>query len=140
MIRGKYLSSMGDISEALDVRSVVFGIGRDVHDDMCIYAVAFDEDDTLSGCGRLYIDEFDHFRIDTVGVLAERRGRYLGDLLMRMLLSRAQELNAASVYLDSPETYQAFFERYGLRAISRENDTVRMKADAKDVDIEGHCH
>jgi N-acetylglutamate synthase-like GNAT family acetyltransferase len=119
MIRGRYLTSMDDIGAVLDVRRRVAlceGLpagGADEHDDMAIYALVFDEDDNPAGSGRLYLDG-DRFMIGCVGVLPEKRGRGLGDLIMRMLLFRAQELNAPSVYVRASYGLEAFYALYGF--------------------------
>lgn len=118
MIRGKYLNSTDDLSVLFDIRSRVeeFGVGSqpDRHDKMAVYALIFDEQDTPCGCGRLYIDDDSHFRIDTLGVLATHRRVHIGDLIARMLLYRAQMLNAGSVYADVPDDVMPFFSRYGF--------------------------
>ena len=118
MIRGKYLNSTDDLSVLFDIRSRVeeFGVGSqpDKHDKMAVYALIFDEQDTPCGCGRLYIDDDSHFRIDTLGVLATHRRVHIGDLIARMLLYRAQMLNAGSVYADVPDDVMPFFSRYGF--------------------------
>ena len=72
------------------------------------------------------------------------RGKSLGDLVMRMLLFRALELNAPEVYLTSQLDKIPFFERYGLAPYSDirfdEGYPHRtMRADAAHIRIEGSC-
>lgn len=148
MIRGKYLTSAEDCGAVLDVRArVAAAVGRpcgaDCHDRMAVYALAFDESDAPSGSGRLYLDE-DRFMIGCVGVLPEKRGRGLGDLMMRMLLFRAQELNAPEVYALAGPGEEAFYAQYGFKAVGEERDEwdnacVVMRVRADEI-VEGGCH
>ena len=74
MFRGKFLSSMDNIDAVLTVRAQVpefSGVAREPQDGMAFFALAFDEDDTPCGSGRLYIDADSHFRIDRLGVLPD---------------------------------------------------------------------
>ncbi len=143
MFRGKFLSSMDNIDAVLAVRAQIpefSGAAREPQDAMAFYALTFDEDDAPCGSGRLYIDADSHFRIDRLGVLPDRRGNHLGDLLARMLLYRARELNAASVYADVPASVAPFFARYGFaRLDSSQSDPVAMKVSADGIHLEGSC-
>jgi len=143
MIRGKFLTSADDAHPVLDVRARACGRGADCHDKMAVYALAFDEMDAPSGAGRLYLDQ-DRFVIGCVGVLPEARGKGLGDLVMRMLLYRAQELNAPEVYALARPGDEGFYARYGFQSIGEEADEwgetcalLRVKADEI---VENNCH
>lgn len=114
MIRGRYLTSMDDTGAVLALRSAVFGQGPDDADRMAVYAIALDREGQPAGAGRLYIDQGDQFRLDMLGVLREKRRQGLGDLLVRMLLQRALDLNAPQIVLDAPEELTGFFARYGF--------------------------
>ncbi len=118
MIRGKYLTSADDCAQVLALRQAVaraegLKSGEDCHDRMAVYALAFDEDGAPAGGGRLYLDE-DRFVIGCVGVLPARRKKGLGDLVMRMLIFRAQELNAPAVCALVRPGDAAFYARYGF--------------------------
>lgn len=152
MIRGRYLTSMEDTTEILALRHRVFvdeqGFSpeneRDRFDDMAIYALVYDENNTPSGTGRLYIDDDNHFAIGRVCVLKEARGKEMGDLIMRMLLYRAQELNAPSVHILSQLPVVPFYQKYGFEPYGEivldENVPHRlMRASAEAIDIEGSC-
>lgn len=148
MIRGKFLSSADDASAVLSVREKVcraegLPAGADCHDKMAVYALVFDEEDSPSGSGRLYLHE-DRFVIGCIGVLPEKRGKGLGDLLLRMLLYRAQELHAPEVYALVRPGEEAFYARYGFSPVGEEQDEwgvthalLRVKADEI---VEGGCH
>lgn len=148
MIRGKFLTSAEDTAAVLDVRARVCEAGHlsggaDCHDEMAVYALVFDEDDSPSGCGRLYLDG-DRFVIGCVGVLPGKRGKGLGDLILRMLLFRAQELNAPEVYALVQPGDGGFFAQYGFKTAGEEADEwgrtlslLRVKADEI---VENNCH
>ena len=148
MIRGKFLTSADDASAVLSVREEVCraeGLqgGSDCHDTMAVYALVFDEGDSPSGSGRLYLHE-DRFVIGCVGVLPGKRGKGLGDLILRMLLYRAQELNAPEVYALVRPGEEAFYAQFGFSPIGEEQDEwgqahtlLRVKADEI---VESGCH
>jgi N-acetylglutamate synthase-like GNAT family acetyltransferase len=135
MIRGRYLTSADDIGAVLDVRRRVAlceglpATGADEHDEMAVYALVFDEDDRPAGSGRLYLDG-DRFMIGSIGVLPEVRGRGLGDLIMRMLLFRAQELNAPSVYARAVPGLEGFYALYGFSPADDEGDKALLMVPA----------
>lgn len=144
MIKARYLTSKDDISAVLGVRALIDefgGMGRDEYDDMAVYALAYDEADAACGCGRLYIDADSRFRIDLLGVIKQSRGGGVGDLLARMLLYRAKDLNAASVRALSPKQTVRFFERYGFDAESCEtaDGCIPLIAYADMLTLEGAC-
>ena len=153
MIRGKFFTSMDDTSTIFDIRKRVFideqgydlALERDEFDNMAIYALVFDENDVPAGTGRLYIDENSHFKLGRICVLKENRGQGLGDLIMRMLLYRAQDLNAGSVSLVCQVENVPFYTRYGFRP---QGDMIEvcgracrsMYVSGENIDIEGSCH
>ena len=140
MIRGTFYLSQGE-SPAFDFMLAHLIAAPDAHDRMAVYALVRDENDAPSGCGRLFLDEDGRFTLDRVFVLPASRRQGLGDLLMRMLLFRAQELGAPEVRLASPPEAVAFFARYGLRPEGvPENGLRPMRALAGQIDIEGSCH
>jgi predicted GNAT family N-acyltransferase len=150
MIRGKFLTSNDDISQILDIRRRVFvdeqGFSPDAEvdqfDDMAVYALVFDEADRPAGTGRLSIDLDGHFRIGRVCVLGGARGQGLGDLILRMLLFRAQELNADSVHVEAQLPAVDFYRRFGFRPygdITHDEGVAHrmMRVEAADIDLEG---
>jgi len=148
MIHGKFLTSADDCSQVLFVRARVCAAeglpaGSDCHDRMAVYALVFDEGDSPSGSGRLYLDE-DRFVIGCVGVLPEKRRQGLGDLIVRMLLFRAQELNAPEVYALVRPGDEPFYARFGFSPAGEDSDEqgegcslLRVKADEI---VESSCH
>jgi predicted GNAT family N-acyltransferase len=152
MIRGKFLTSMDDITAIIELRRRVFceELGLpvenepDAHDSMSVYALVFDDENSPIGTGRLYIDD-DRITIGRVCVLKEWRGRQIGDFIMRMLLYRAQELNAGSVTLTARADKVNFYAKYGFEPVG---DVVHiegiaqrvMRVDGDKINIEGSCH
>jgi len=150
MIRGKYLSSMEDIRSVLSLRAAILPAScaeasRDAHDDMCFYALAMEDDGTPVGTGRLYIDDESRFHLGTIAVLPEYRHRGFGDLIARMLLYRALDLNAPSVCAVCPVNSIGFLQRYAMRPVGEvvrylEQDCRVMEASAEELNLEGSCH
>lgn len=152
MIRGKFLTSRDDISSIIQMRREIFvdEMGYpaenepDEHDNMAVYALAYADDGTPIASGRLYIDN-DRFTIGRVCVLKPLRGMQIGDFIMRMLLYRAQDLNAGSVSLVCPVDRIPFYSRYGFRPQGEVIDVYGhpnrlMYVSGENIDIEGSCH
>ncbi len=152
MIRGKFLTSRDDVSQIMDIRRRVFvdeqGFAPeseiDEFDKMAVYALAFDEADRPAGAGRLALDADGRFRIGRVCVLKDARGQGLGDLIMRMLLFRAQELNAPSVWIAAQLPAADFYARYGFKpygeAFDEEGVAHRMMTvEAGGIHLDGSC-
>ena len=142
MYRGRYLNSRDENAViAIDLRKDIpeFDHARDRDDDMAFYAVCFDENDIPAGTGRLRIDEDSHFRIDFLGVLPQKRGKYIGDLLARMLLFKAQDLNAASVFITCPKNTVRFFARYGFSVFVETDEQAEMSVAGDEIRLEGSC-
>lgn len=151
MIRGRFITSMDDISRLIKLRKEVFidelalayPEETDELDKMAVYAQVFGDDDDVIATGRLCIAD-DHFNISKVCVKKELRGRSIGDFVMRLLLYRAQELNAPDVGLSSDTALTPFFERYGFRPFGetyhKYGQILRnMKVTADEINIEGTC-
>lgn len=151
MIQGKFLTSRDDISQIIALRRSVFcdelGLSADgepdENDAMAVYALAYAKDGTPVATGRMYIAD-DRFNIGKLCVLKPLRRMQIGDFVMRMLLYRAQDLNAGSVSLTCPEDEIQFFTRYGFRPVGEafeENGYTcrRMYVAGDRIDIEGTC-
>ena len=147
MYRGKFLMTGHDLTDVLNIRSSIpefLGAGADDFDKMAIYALVFDEEDVPCGSARLFIGPDSRFHIDTLGVLPTHRNRFVGDLLARMLLYKAQELNCGSVRIVAPNECAIFFARYGFRATGEETTlfnrpAISMHVDGDKISLEGTC-
>ena len=151
MIRGRFLTSRDDISQVIALRREVFceeqgysvDTEPDAHDDMAVYALAFDDEGRPLGTGRLYIAD-DQFRIGRVCVKKEMRGMHIGDFVMRMLLYRAQQLHAGSVTLSAQADKLDFYRRYGFQPYEElvydEGQPHRMmRVEGDKINLEGTC-
>ncbi len=113
MIQGKWLPQGSDLSQALEIRQAVFGRGRDSLDDESWNVLVF-QDDVPAASGRLWWRE-GAFRLGEVGVLPAYRGQRLGDLVLRLLLFKAQSHYAREVRLLCADDVAGFFARLGFR-------------------------
>ena len=142
MIRGKIITSAGDISEVMDVRERA-DMQADEYDRMAIYALAYDENGAPVATGRLIIKD-DRFYIGRVCTVKELHGRGYGDLIMRMLLHRALTLNAGMVYISSPPHLTRFFARYGFKPVGDINieesaPCQEMRVNRDEIILAGTC-
>ena len=62
--------------------------------------------------------------------------RRLGDLVLRLLLFKAQSHAAREVRLSSPEETQGFFARLGFRPVSRETRMVQMMLPGDEISLD----
>jgi predicted GNAT family N-acyltransferase len=124
MIRGQIISGAAGgaaLQDAFTIREAVFvheqgyslDTERDGHDYTAAHAVIY-EDEIPIATGRLFIDEESRWHIGRVAVMQQARGRGVGDLLMRMLLSAAVQFSAERVYLGSQEHAVGFYEKLGF--------------------------
>ena len=145
------MNSLDDCGEIFALRKRVFvdelGLPketeRDALDQMAYYALVFDEQDIPSGTGRLALVD-DRFTIGRVCVCAGARGQGLGDLILRMLLVRVQEMEAPEVWVSALTDVAPFYARYGFSPVGgpfleEGREHQRMRALAEEIDIEGSC-
>lgn len=151
MIRGRFLKSGDDMTDIFAIRRQVFvdelGLepetAKDELDSMAFYALVMDEHDVPSGTGRLALDD-DRFMLGRICVLKSARGQKLGDLILRMLLVRVEEMDAPAVFVKALLPAVKFYQRYGFKVVSEEFDEegaahVLMRALKDEIDIEGDC-
>lgn len=121
MIRGTIMSGRADISTCIDIRRKVFvdeqGFSPcgepDVTDPVALHALLFD-DGVPAATGRLY-DTDGVFHAGRFAVLKEYRGRGLGELVVRMLVNKAFELDAGEVHVGAQDQAVGFYERIGFK-------------------------
>ena len=92
-------------------------------------------DDMPAASGRIWWEE-GAFWLGEIGVLSSLRGRRLGDLVLRLLLFKAQSHAAREVRLSSPEETQGFFARLGFRPVSRETRMVQMMLPGDEISLD----
>ena len=71
-----------------------------------------------------------------IGVVPALRGRRLGDLVLRLLLFKAQTHSAREIRLRCPVATEGFFSRLGFRPVSRESGSVEMMIRGNDVSLD----
>ena len=134
MIQGKWIPQGADSAEVYALREAVFGRGRDDLDALSQNVVVY-EDDTPVGTGRLWWQD-GSFRLGDLGVLPEYRGRRMGDLLLRLLLFKAQSHYAREVRLRSPRETAGFFARLGFHGEEGSADPEEMFLAGDEIDLD----
>ena len=134
MIQGKWFPQGSDLSEVLSVRRAVFSRGQDALDAEAQNVLVF-LDDLPAAAGRIWWQE-GSFRIGDVGVLPDYRGKMLGDLVLRLLLFKAQSHFAREVRLRASSEVTGFFARLGFREDFREGDQVEMLLPGEEIELD----
>ena len=140
MIQGKWFSPGVDLTPLLPVREAVLGFGPDSLDPECWNVLVF-EDSVPAATGRIWWKD-GSFWLGDIAVLEDRRGKHLGDLVLRLLLYKAQSHSAREVRLRCPRSLTGFFSRLGLQEdLSPETDSVEMmiQGDMIDLDTCSRC-
>jgi predicted GNAT family N-acyltransferase len=85
-------------------------IEMDAQDAQCEHALAYGEDGTALGTGRLLPDG----HVGRMAVLKQWRGQGVGALLLQVLVERARARGDAAVRLNAQTTAAGFYRRYGF--------------------------
>ncbi len=135
MIQGKWFAPGEDLTaEILPVRREIFGIsGSPTDPDGWNTLVYYDSQPAASG--RIWWSE-GAFWLGEIGVIPALRGRRLGDLVLRLLLFKAQTHAAREIRLRCPEDTEGFFSRLGFRPVSRISGSVEMMISGEDVSLD----
>lgn len=135
MIQGKWFAPGEDLSaEVLPVRAEVFGGSGPAADPEGWNTVVF-ADGVPAASGRIWWAD-GAFRLGEIGVIPSHRGRKLGDLVLRLLLFKAQSHFAREVRLICPEDTEGFFDRLGFRPVSRLDGTVEMMIPGDEIELD----
>ncbi len=135
MIQGKWFSPGDDLTSVLSVRESVLGFGADSLDPESWNVLVY-EDSVPAATGRIWWRD-GSFWLGDIAVLESRRGRHLGDLVLRLLLYKAQDHSAREVRLRCPRTLTGFFSRLGLQEeSSQESDPVEMMIPGDQIDLD----
>ena len=141
MVQGKWFAPGEDLSAAvLPVRTAVFGRGTDDLDALSWNALVY-QDGIPAASGRIWWED-GAFRLGDICVLESFRGRRLGDLVLRLLLFKAQNHAAKEVRLQCPRDMTGFFARLGLTEESVSGSgLVEMMISGEDIDLDTcrHC-
>lgn len=135
MVQGKWFAPGTDLSALLPVRSAVFGTEADGLDAACWNVLVY-EDSVPAATGRIWWED-GAFWLGGIGVLEDRRRRKLGDLVLRLLLYKAQNHAAREVRLRCPKDLAGFFSRLGLKEVSSDGaGTVEMMIPGDQIDLD----
>jgi hypothetical protein len=141
MVQGKWFAPGEDLSAAvLPVRTAVFGRGADDLDALSWNALVY-QDGVPAASGRIWWED-GAYRLGDIGVLESYRSQRLGDLVLRLLLFKAQSHAAKEVRLQSPRDVAGFFARLGLKEESVDDTgLVEMMIPGEDIDLDTcrHC-
>ena len=135
MIQGKWFAPGEDLAaEVLPVRREVFGVSGSPTDPEGWNTLVY-LDGHPAASGRIWWSE-DAFWLGEIGVVPALRGRRLGDLVLRLLLFKAQTHSAREIRLRCPVATEGFFSRLGFRPVSRESGSVEMMIRGNDVSLD----
>lgn len=135
MIQGKWFLPGEDLSEGVvPVRTAVFGHAGNIIDPDSWNALIY-LDDYPAASGRIWWHE-DAFWLGDIGVLPAFRGQRLGDLVLRLLLFKAQSHAAREVRLLCPEETEGFFARLGFIPSAKENGIVEMAINGNAISLD----
>ena len=151
MVTNQWFLGADDISDALMIRDTVFvgeqnvpvEIEHDTYDKTAMHLVVYAEGLPV-GCARMVPTDYG-FKLGRIAVLKEERGKHYGDLIMRLLLFKAFQMNAKEVHLGAQlhaaEFYFRFgFERDGENYMEAGIEHVPMKVTADTVAYPSECH
>lgn len=134
MIQGKWFAPGEDISILVPVRRSVFGREADSLDTESWNALVF-EDNIPAASGRIWYRD-GSFWLGDIGVLESCRGHRLGDLVLRLLLFKAQAHSAREVRLLCPPDVIGFFSRLGFRVVSAGPEDTEMVIPGDQIDLD----
>ena len=135
MIQGKWFPPGEDLSALIPVRESVFGRGSDTLDASSWNVLVY-QDSLPVATGRIWWQD-GAFRIGDIAVSAPYRRQRLGDLVLRLLLFKAQSHAAREVRLRSPRDVTGFFSRLGLQEEpSGDADIVEMMIPGELIDLD----
>ena len=141
MIQGKWFAPSEDLPQAVEsIRMDVFGRGRDSLDAESWNVLVY-QDGLPAATGRLWWQD-GIFRLGDIGVLSGCRHRHLGDLVLRLLLFKAQSHFAREVRLQCEPSLSGFFDRLGLRPVlpaDSQQIEMMIAGDAIDLDSCKSC-
>ena len=134
MIQGQWFAPGKDLAPLLPVRQSVFGRTADALDEESWNALVY-EDNVPAACGRIWYRDGSYWLGD-ICVLKPYRGHRLGDLILRLLLFKAQSHAAPEVRLRCPSDITGFFSRLGLQPVSESGGAVEMMIRGDRIDLD----
>ena len=135
MVQGKWFPPGEDLSALLPVREAVFGRGADDL-DAASWNVLVYQDSVPAAAGRIWW-QAGAFWLGDLCVLESFRRQRLGDLVLRLLLFKAQSHAAREVRLRCPRSVAGFFARLGLKEEpSGDAASVEMMIPGESIDLD----
>lgn len=135
MIQGKWFAPGEDLSgEVLPVRYAIFGTAGDPVDSAGWNTIVY-LDDQPAASGRIWWED-GVFRLGDIGVIPALRGRHLGDLVLRLLLFKAQSHAAREVRLRCGADTEGFFARLGFQPVQRDTSSVEMMIPGNEISLD----
>ena len=135
MVQGKWFAPGSDLSGLLPVRESVFGRGADDLDALSWNILVY-QDNVPAATGRIWWQD-GAFRLGGIAVLESFRGQRLGDLVLRLLLYKAQSHAAREVRLSCSRSVSGFFSRLGLREEDSDDpESVEMSIPGDRIDLD----
>lgn len=89
-------------------------------DEAAYHVIVFEKNEPIA-TGRLLTQ--DNYVVDKVCVIKDKRKKYFGDLVVKMLLDKAFKIGAIEVFAYVPTSIIGFFEKIGF-CISEEINTL----------------
>lgn len=153
MIQAGWLYAHRDcLQDIYAVRRAVFtdeqgfdaGIDRDAYDQTAGHVYVNDEAGRTVATARLFQNEQGEWHAGRFAVLKECRGQGLGDMMLRMILLKASQLSASTLYVSAQLHAAGFYQKFGFSACGPEyleagQPHLPMKVDLDQVDWHPAC-
>ena len=146
MIQARWIPGNEDLSECMALRREVFVKEqsvlvqeRDWIDEYALHVLVYNDKKPVA-TGRIYGVDVGIVKVDCICVSKYYRSRKLGDLVLRMLLFQAQDLNAKFVEVTTAVSAQGFYETLGFlpegeKYLKEGVPLVDMKLAVKDIKL-----
>ena len=141
MFASEWTLGKKDAQDALEIRRKVFveDLGQiadtvfDTYDHIAAHLLVL-LDGVPIASARLYPVE-GGVQFDFIGVLKEYRKQHFGDLCVRLLLNKAQQMGAPHIYALVPEEYMPYYGAFGFQSSGAQENGCTPVAVAGDAVI-----
>jgi len=112
---------------------------QDEYDAVADHVVVYENNQPVA-TGRL-VNKEGQFILGRIAVLREYRGKGYGDLVIRLLVRRAFDMGATSVYIYAQHHAIPFYEKLGFKMVGKEFEEVeKQKVEMIRIsDVGGNC-
>jgi predicted GNAT family N-acyltransferase len=126
LISTKWFTGNEDIIDAHTIRAKVFineqnvpqEVEMDDKDREAVHVVVYNDEKAIA-TGRL-LNQENEFLIGRIAVLKEERQKGFGDLVVKMLLRKAEDKGAKEVMVHAQMTASKFYQKLGFVAVGSE--------------------